>query len=154
MEENQRMDMISVNDINALKKEGKTRQEIFTTIENGKTLLNLENVVDFKLNDCKGEKIIVKDVLVKKLTKKLDEPEVDENGEIVKEYSHKFITILVDDEGNSYVTGSASFTISLMNVLQKLQNAKQLMESGEFILEICEKQAKNSQFKSLSFKLI
>jgi hypothetical protein len=154
MEENQRMDMISVNDINALKKEGKTRQEIFTTIENEKTLLNLENVVDFKLNDCKGEKIIVKDVLVKKLTKKLDEPEVDENGEIVKEYSHKFITILVDDEGNSYVTGSASFTISLMNVLQKLQNAKQLMENGEFILEICEKQAKNSQFKSLSFKLI
>ena len=154
MEENQRMDMISVNDINALKKEGKTRQEIFTTIENEKTLLNLENVVDFKLNDCKGEKIIVKDVLVKKLTKKLDEPEVDENGEIVKEYSHKFITILVDDEGNSYVTGSASFTISLMNVLQKLQNAKQLMKNGEFILEICEKQAKNSQFKSLSFKLI
>lgn len=154
MEENQRMDMISVNDINALKKEGKTRQEIFTTIENEKTLLNLENVVDFKLNDCKGEKIIVKDVLVKKLTKKLDEPEVDENGEIVKEYSHKFIAILVDDEGNSYVTGSASFTISLMNVLQKLQNAKQLMENGEFILEICEKQAKNSQFKSLSFKLI
>lgn len=154
MEENQRMDMISVNDINALKKEGKTRQEIFTTIENEKTLLNLENVVDFKLNDCKGEKIIVKDVLVKKLTKKLDEPEVDENGEIVKEYSHKFITILVDDEGNSYVTGSASFTISLMNVLQKLENVKQLMENGEFILEICEKQAKNSQFKSLSFKLI
>ena len=150
----ERMDMISVNDINALKKEGKTRQEIFTTIENEKTLLNLENVVDFKLNDCKGEKIIVKDVLVKKLTKKLDEPEVDENGEIVKEYSRKFITILVDDEGNSYVTGSASFTISLMNVLQKLQNAKQLMENGEFILEICEKQAKNSQFKSLSFKLI
>lgn len=150
----ERMDMISVNDINALKKEGKTRQEIFTTIESEKTLLNLENVVDFKLNDCKGEKIIVKDVLVKKLTKKLDEPEVDENGEIVKEYSHKFITILVDDEGNSYVTGSASFTISLMNVLQKLQNAKQLMENGEFILEICEKQAKNSQFKSLSFKLI
>ena len=154
MEENQRMDMISVNDINALKKEGKTKQEIFTTIENEKTLLNLENVVDFKLNDCKGEKIIVKDVLVKKLTKKLDEPEVDENGEIVKEYSYKFITILVDDEGNSYVTGSASFTISLMNVLQKLENVKQLMENGEFILEICEKQAKNSQFKSLSFKLI
>lgn len=152
MEENQ--SMISVNDINALKKEGKTRQEIFTTIEDEKTLLNLENVVDFKLNDCKGEKIIVKDVLVKKLTKKLDEAEVDENGEVVKEYSHKFITILVDDEGNSYVTGSASFTISLMNVLQKLQDVKQLMENGEFILEICEKQAKNSQFKSLSFKLI
>ena len=28
----ERMDMISVNDINALKKEGKTKQEIFTTI--------------------------------------------------------------------------------------------------------------------------
>ena len=152
MEENQ--SMISVNDINALKKEGKTRQEIFTTIEDEKTLLNLENVVDFKLNDCKGEKIIVKNVLVKKLTKKLDETEIDENGEVVKEYSHKFITILVDDEGNSYVTGSASFTISLMNVLQKLQDVKQLMKNGEFILEICEKQAKNSQFKSLSFKLI
>lgn len=154
MEENEKMEMISVNDINALKTEGKTRQEIFTTITDEKTLLNLENIIDFKLNDCKGEKIIVKDVLLKKLTKKLDEPEVDENGEIVKEYSHKFITILIDDEGNSYVTGSASFTISLMNVLQKLQNAKELMENGEFILEICEKESKNSQYKSLSFKII
>ena len=110
MEENSK-ELGLVKGFNALQKDTQTKKEMFTNITDEKLIFNLENNVDFRLNDCKGERIKVKSIMFKKFTTPLDEPITDVNGEIVKEYETKFVTILIDDQGKSYVTASKLFTL-------------------------------------------
>ena len=56
-------DLINSNAVN---------QKVYTTIKDVKLLFNLENKVDFKLNDCKGETIKVVDYLIKVIEKNIE----------------------------------------------------------------------------------
>ena len=56
----------------------RSKTNVFTTITDSKTIFNLENTCDYKINDCKGEVIRVKDVLIKVIETPLAEPEVNE----------------------------------------------------------------------------
>ena len=83
-----------------------------------KKIFNLDTHVDHKLNDCKGEMIRVKEVLIKRFEKPLTEPEIDEStGEILKDKEIKMVCILIDDNNKSYVTGSKIFTMQMMRYI-------------------------------------
>lgn len=141
-----------IQSFNALRKDSQTKKEMFTNITDEKTIFNLENNVDFRLNDCKGERIKVKAIMFKKFTTPLDEPVVDVNGEVVKEAETKMVTILIDDQGKSYVTASKTFGFDMQKYVLTFGTEK--MESEGVDIEICEKQVKNSPNKALSFQLV
>lgn len=102
-----------------LRKNSSTQCRIYTNIDDKKKLFNLESKVDFLLNDCENEMIRVVGVLIKIYTKPLKEPVIDEEtGEILKDTEHTMSTILVDDNGKSYATGSKMFGIQLMRFIQ------------------------------------
>lgn len=151
MEENSK-ELGMIQSFKALQKDSQTKKEMFTNITDEKLIFNLENNVDFRLNECKGERIKVKAIMFKKFTTPLDEPVTDVNGEIVKEYETKFVTILVDDQNKSYVTASKTFGFDMQKYVLTFGTEK--MESEGVDIEICEKAVKNSANKALSFKLV
>lgn len=130
---------------------GKSKTNVFTTITDNRLIFNLENECDYRLNDCKGELIRVKDVLIKVIEKALNEPEVnEETGEIIdKEY--KKVCILIDDNGKSYVTGSKMFTNQMMRYINMfgIADFKDGLE-----IKIIEKSVKNTSNKALGFELV
>lgn len=130
---------------------GKTsEQKLYTTIKDPKTIFNLESNCDYRLNDCIDEKIRVKDMLCKVIKTKLEEPEILETGE-VKEYKFSMITILIDEEGKSYVTASKAFFFSFMKYCQMFPDA---IKNGETEIKIIKVTTKNSNNKSLGFELL
>ena len=129
---------------------GKTNQQVFTSIKDAKKIFNLENSCDFKLNDCKGELIRVKDVLVKIIEKPLEEEQVLEDGTII-DTEYKKITILIDDKGKSYVTASKMFTNQLLRYIQMF-GLESITKNG-LEIKITERAVKNSSNKALGFEL-
>lgn len=150
--ENETKELGMVKGFNALQKDTQTKKEMFTNITDEKLIFNLENNVDFRLNDCKGERIKVKAIMFKKFTTPLEEPITDVNGEIVKEYETKMVTILIDDQGKSYVTASKTFGFDMQKYVLTFGTEK--MEAEGVDIEIVEKAVKNSANKALSFKLV
>ena len=130
---------------------GRSKTNVFTTITDSKVIFNLENTCDYKINDCKGEIIRVKDVLIKVIESPLAEPyEDEETGNIIdKEY--KKVCILIDDNGKSYVTGSKMFTNQMMRYIGMfgINSIKEGLE-----IKIVEKSVRNSNNKSLGFELV
>lgn len=126
-----------------------TKMNVFTNIEDTKKIYNLENHVDYKINDIKGESLRVKEVLIKVIEKPLDEPEInEETGEIIRDKELKKICILIDDEDKSYVTASKTFTN---------QMARYIMQFGldnPIDIRIIEKSVKGSSNKALGFELV
>lgn len=129
----------------------RSNTDVFTTITDVKLLFNLDNHCDYKLNDCKGETIRVKDVLIKVISTPLDEPEVDENGVIVKDKEIKKVCVLIDDEGKSYVTGSKMFTNQMIRYIgyAGIQSIQAGLE-----IKIIEKEVKGTNNKALGFDLV
>lgn len=152
MENNEVKETGLITGLGGLVNNSKTRKTIETNITDEKQIFNLENTVDYRINDCKGEKIRVKRVMFKTYETPLDEPVVDVNGEVVKEYDRKIVTILIDDEGKSYVTASKTFAFDLRKYIATFGDDKMLVEGVE--IEICEKPVANSANKALSFKLV
>lgn len=161
MEENQENGMVVANNsdnymvlgFGDLGRDSKTKTQVITNITDDKKMFNLENRVDCLLNDCENEKIRVKEVLIKKYEKPLDEPVFDEEtGEIIKDKEFSMSCVLVDVNEKSYATGSKSFTIQLMKYLQ-LRSARG-MDGEAFDIKIIKKKAQNSNNKVLSFELI
>ena len=125
----------------------------FTNVEDPKEVFNLSNNVDFKLNDCVGEKIRVKKVLIRRFVKPLDEPIVnEETGEIVKDTEMKISCVLVDEAGKSYATGSKTFTFKLVNYLVDCGGSRDL-ENGGVELEITKVSTPTGN-KALGFKVL
>lgn len=126
----------------------KVKTKIFTNITDNKKIYNLENHVDYRLNDLKGELIRVKEVLIKVIEKALDEPEInEETGEVLRDKEYKKICILIDSDDKSYVTASKMFTN---------QMARYIAEFGlnePVDIKIIEKTVKNSSNKALGFEL-
>lgn len=130
-----------------------TKTEVITNIKDSKKLFNLENNVDTLLNDCEGETIRVKEVLIKRYEKPLKEPIINEDtGEVLKDKEISMSCVIVDDEGKSYATGSKVFAIQLMRYLKvyaKSENAGQA-----FDIKIIKKKYGEKGNKALSFELV
>lgn len=101
--------------------------EIFTSIQDPKLLFNLETSIDFLLNDMVGSVIKITDFLIKIIEIPLREPKrktvLDkETGEIIETdemitSERIIITILVDNEGKSYLTKSKNFFFACKKLL-------------------------------------
>lgn len=142
---------LMIKNFNELENVGKSKTDVFTTITDSKLLFNLDNHCDYKLNDCKGEVIRVKDILIKVISTPLDEPEVDENGNVTKDKEIKKVCILIDDTGKSYVTGSKMFTNQMMRYIG--YNGIQSIQEG-LEIKIIERDVKGTSNKALGFDLV
>lgn len=150
MEENK--EGLVVSDFNEMMKNGESKRRIYTTLTDQKKLFNLETTCDFKINDCKQEKIRVVDVVIKINEKDMKEPVVDEEtGEIIKDKERTMVTILIDDMGKSYVTASKVFTMQMINYI-KMFGLESIQEGLE--IKIIERSVKNSNNKALGFELV
>ena len=130
-----------------------TKTEVITNITDEKKMFNLENKVDELLNDCEGELIRVKEVLIKRYEKPMKEPIIDDiTGEIIKDTEITMSCVIVDDNDKSYATGSKTFTIQLMKLLQMRNRLKKGNEAFE--IKIIKKKIPNSGNKALSFELV
>lgn len=145
--------MTTVSGFNEVQRKSNTKCYIETNIQDQKKIFNLDTHVDQKLNDCKGESIRVKQVLVKTYEKPLTEPVVDEEtGEIIKDKEYKRVCILIDDAGISYVTGSSMFTMQMLKYIRMFGTQK--MENEGLDIKIIETPVKNSSNKALGFELL
>lgn len=129
----------------------RSKTNVFTTIKDPKIIFNLENECDYKINECKGELIRVKGVLIKVIETPLAEPEVNEETGDVRDKEYKKVCILIDDNGKSYVTGSKMFTNQMMRYIN-IFGVKSIEDGLE--IKIVEKAVKNSNNKSLGFELV
>ena len=146
-------DNYSIMDFGGLNRQTTTKTEVFTNITDEKKLFNLENNVDMMINDCEGEKIRVKEILIKRFEKPLKEPIIDEaTGEVLKEKEYSFSCVIVDDNEKSYATGSKTFIIQLMRYLQL--KARKGTENEAFDIKITKKKVGEKGNKALSFELI
>lgn len=153
VEENHSTSMVVLN-VGDLSSTRQSEKRVFTTLDlekDKKKIFNLENNCDFKINDCKGQAIRVKDVMIKSFKKKLRTPIIDNETGEVKEYEFKKVCILIDDQGKSYVTASKLFTLQFANYLEMfgIESLKDGLD-----IKIIEKPIKDSSNKSLGFELI
>lgn len=145
--------LTQVRGFGELQNNSKTKCYIQTNITDQKQIFNLEANVDYKINDCKGELIRVKQVLVKTYEKPLAEPVIDEEtGEILKDKEIKRVCILIDDNGKSYVTGSHTFTLAMLKYINMF--GTEAMETEGVEIRIIETAVKNSSNKALNFELV
>ena len=127
--------------------------ETFSNIKDSKKLFNLESHVDVMLNDCVGETIKVKEVLIKKFYKPMENPIVDEvTGEVVKDMDISVSCILIDQTGKSYATGSKTFTFNLLRFLGDYEGAKDLDKGID--IKITKVNVGDKGNKALSFELV
>lgn len=129
--------------------ESSTKMGIYTTIDSSdiKTLYNLDNGdCDFRLNDCKGQSIRVKNVLVKNFDRFKDE-----DGNELEKPINKKVTILIDDQGKTYVTASKIFAIQMLRFINRFGN--EAFQNG-LDIKIIEKEIKGSKNKGLGFELV
>lgn len=131
--------------VNDLQISNNLTQKIYTTIKDVKLLFNLDSKVDYKLNDCKGETIKVVDYLIKIIEKDV----TDEEGNITKDV--KRITLIIDDQGKSYVTASKYFNIQFIKLIQFIGDEE--IKKG-LIIKIIDTPVKNSNNKALAFELV
>lgn len=126
-----------------------TKMGIYTTIDptDIKTLYNLDNGdCDYRLNDCKGQAIRVKNVLIKNFDKYKDE-----KGEDLEKPINKKVTILIDDQDKTYVTASKMFSIQMLRFIERFGN--EAITNG-LDIKIIEREIKGSKNKGLGFELI
>lgn len=142
---------LMIKDFGELEQTGRSKTNVFTTITDPKVIFNLENTTDYKINDCKGEIIRVKDILIKVIETPLAEPEVNEETGETRDKEYKKVCILIDDQGKSYVTGSKMFTNQMMRYIS-LFGIKVIEDGLE--IKIVEKSVRNSNNKALGFELV
>ena len=141
-----------VTDFSGLGRNTSTKTEVFTNITDQKQLFNLENNVNYMLNDCEGETIRVKDILIKRYEKPLADRIIDDaTGEIIKDKEVTMSCVLVDEAGKSYATGSKTFTIQLMRFLQR---KTAMLDTENFDIKIIKKKVGEKGNKALSFELV
>lgn len=143
------MAVSKIQDFSVLGKKTNIKSDIFTNITDQKKIFNLDSHVDNLLNDCEGEMIRVKEVLIKRYEKPLKEPVInEETGEIEKDIEITMACILIDDNNKSYATGSKIFTIQMMRYLEMFG----INEEGFEIKIVKNKQDTGN--KALGFELV
>lgn len=132
---------------------GNTNVETYSNIKDKKKLFNLEDKVDVMLNDIVGESIRVKEVLLRKYRKPLEQPIIDEEtGEIIKDSELKISLVLIDDKGKSYATGSKTFAFKMQKLLGDYGGAEDLEKGID--IKIIKVPAGKGGNKALSFELL
>ena len=139
----------TIQGFGALGKRTETKCNIYTNITDQKKIFNLDSKVDNLLNDCEGELIRVKEVLIKRYEKPMKEPVIDdETGEILKDKEISMACILIDDNEKSYATGSKVFTIQMMRYLDMFG-----LNNEGFEIKIVKNKTENGN-KSLGFEVV
>lgn len=144
---NEEIGVAKIQDFTALGRRTDTKSQIYTNITDKKKMFNLENHVDSLLNDCEGELIRVKEVLIKRYEKPLKEPIVNEETGEFKDTEITMACILIDDNNKSYATGSKIFTIQMMRYLEMFG-----IDKDGFEIKIVKN--KQEKGKSLGFELV
>ena len=153
MKEKEEQNQMIVSGFGEMTSKSNTKCHIETNMTDQKQMFNLESHIDYKLNDCKGELIRVKEVMIKTYEKPLKEPVIDEEtGEVIKDKEIKRVCILIDDNKKSYVTGSSMFTLAMLKYI-KMFGTRQMEDEGVEI-RIIETAVKNSNNKALGFELV
>lgn len=150
-EERKEETSLQVNDIANLSFGRKSEVKTFTTIDDAKLIFNLQNKCDEKLNDCVGEKLRIKDVLIKVIERDLEEPEVNDEGEVIRDKEYTKVCILIDEAGKSYVTASKMFTNRMVQLIE-MYGIPKIKEGID--IEITKINVKNSSNKALSFDVL
>ena len=126
---------------------GNTNSSIYCSIvakdnEEKKKLFNALESCDLLLNDCVGQQIAMKDLYIEAY-----ESEDDSTGEVKTKYR----TIIFDENGQTYATGS----YGIYNILQKIVAIYGLPNTwtDPVKVEVIKKDAKDGK-KSLSLKLV
>ena len=139
----------TIQGFGALGKRTETKCNIYTNIIDQKKIFNLDSKVDNLLNDCEGELIRVKEVLIKRYEKPMKEPVLDdETGEILKDKEISMACILIDDNEKSYATGSKVFTIQMMRYLDMFG-----LNNEGFEIKIVKNKTEKGN-KALGFELV
>lgn len=139
----------TIQGFGALGKRTETKCNIYTNIIDQKKIFNLDSKVDNLLNDCEGELIRVKEVLIKRYEKPMKEPVIDdETGEILKDKEISMSCILIDDNEKSYATGSKVFTIQMMRYLDMFG-----LNNEGFEIKIVKNKTEKGN-KALGFELV
>lgn len=153
LKEEEKQELV-VSSFGSIQNNSATRKKTFTTLDisDVKTLYNLDNKdCDYKINDCVGQSIRVVDVVVKEFERDLEEPVLDDKGEVVQDKERKMVTILIDDTGKTYVTASKMFTLQIKRFIETF--GVNVIKNG-LEIKIVNKQVKNSNNKALGFELI
>lgn len=154
LEENENVEveetgLSTIQGFGALGKRTETKCNIYTNITDQKKIFNLDSKVDNLLNDCEGELIRVKEVLIKRYEKPMKEPVIDdETGEILKDKEITMACILIDDNEKSYATGSKVFTIQMMRYLDMFG-----LNNEGFEIKIVKNKTEKGN-KALGFELV
>ena len=154
LEENENVEveetgLSTIQGFGALGKRTETKCNIYTNIIDQKKIFNLDSKVDNLLNDCEGELIRVKEVLIKRYEKPMKEPIIDEEtGEILKDKEITMACILIDDNEKSYATGSKVFTIQMMRYLDMFG-----LNNEGFEIKIVKNKTEKGN-KALGFELV
>lgn len=154
LEENENVEveetgLSTIQGFGALGKRTETKCNIYTNITDQKKIFNLDSKVDNLLNDCEGELIRVKEVLIKRYEKPMKEPIFDdETGEILKDKEISMACILIDDNEKSYATGSKVFTIQMMRYLDMFG-----LNNEGFEIKIVKNKTEKGN-KALGFELV
>ena len=139
----------TIQGFGALGKRTETKCNIYTNITDQKKIFNLDSRVESLLNDCEGELIRVKEVLIKRYEKHMKEPVIDEEtGEILKDKEISMACILIDDNEKSYATGSKVFTIQMMRYLDMFG-----LNNEGFEIKIVKNKTEKGN-KALGFELV
>ncbi len=156
MEDNKELAVVKENgimDFTQIHNNSNTEVQTFSNIKDKKKLFNLESHVDQMLVDCVGEMIRVKEILIRKFYKPLENPVVDEEtGEILKATEVKVSCVLIDDSGKSYATGSKTFVFNMLKLLGDYSGYTMLDEGID--IRILKVPTPNSSNKALSFELV
>lgn len=139
--------------INQMTEKG-TKIDIETTLTDGLDIFNASEDCDYKLNDCKGQEIVVTNCLIKRIEKNLSEDKIEideETGQIIKDKDIQLLTILIDENNETYVTASKIFGFKFLRMVQTI-GVEKLNEGVK--IKITERDVKDSPNKALSFKVI
>lgn len=143
----------SIKGFEGRKTNSNTITEVRTNITDPKQLFNLENNVDYMLNDCEGQTIRVSKVLIKIFEKPMKEPIIDEEtGEVLKDKEYSMSCVIVDEDGKSYATGSKTFTIALNKYMSMQANLG--IKEETFDIKVIKKKVGEKGNKALSFELV
>lgn len=154
LENNEEKEEMVVSGFGTLANASKTKKKTYTTLDitDVKTLYNLDNKdCDFKINDCVGQAIRVVDVVIKEFERELEVPIVDDKGEVIQDKERKMVTILIDDQNQSYVTASKIFTLQMKRFIETF--GVNVIKNG-LEIKIVNKKVNGSNNKSLGFELI
>ena len=115
MENEKQEQGLIVKDFSEMGVSQRSKQSVYTTIQDERVLFNLQSATDYKLNDCKGETIRVKGLFMKFIEKPLEKPEVnEETGELD---GYKYRTILFGDDGKTYASGAYGIYNTVAKIL-------------------------------------